>query len=504
MYWKFIFALLLVPCALFSEILFNVPKETSTVLLAILARNKAHTLPTYLKCIDNLDYDKRKIHVYINTNNNIDTTEEILVRWAQEHKNEYASIEIETHNITELSSDRPHDWNAKRFKALAFIRNKSVAKSIGKNADFYFVVDCDNFIAPYTLSYLVAKNKPIIAPLLRSIPEPGDVYSNYFCAVSNTGYYEGHPDYIKIYYGVKRGTFEVPVVHCTYLVKSDVLPLINYIDGTEDYEFVIFSRRARQMQIPQFICNEYPFGSLLHFKTDLSLEEEKARFNTVLASGMNLINPKLPTCQEVFTSIYRNKIWGENQEGCGYSGPGSCLDQTVKYREFLQKFLSDHQIKSVVDMGCGDWTFSRAIDWTGVEYKGFDVADEIVKKNIQLYGSSSIKFEVADGTQQNALPAADLLICKEVLQHLPFSDIENFIKNLDKYKYCLITNDVNPTGETTTNYDVERGGYRCLDLTAPPFCLEAEIVLTYNADPFLKQVILVKSPAAKMQDQKSG
>jgi hypothetical protein len=302
-----------------------------TVLLSILARNKAHTLPTYLNCIDHLEYDKKKISVYINTNNNADNTEAILKNWMQEHQKEYASIEIETHTVDDLESSRPHDWNPKRFNTLALIRNKSMQKALEKKTDFYFVVDCDNFIAPYTLSYLVSKNKPIIAPLLEAIPEPCDPYSNYFCAVSGNGYYENHPDYLEILSKRKKGTFEVPVVHCTYLIQHTVLPLLNYIDGTEDYEFVIFSREARKNQIPQFICNELPFGSLLHFKTDLSFEEEKARFEEVIFSKTNLFNPHdTPTCHKVFSNIYKNKIWGENNQGEGISGQGSSLENTIK------------------------------------------------------------------------------------------------------------------------------------------------------------------------------
>lgn len=496
--WKLLLTSLLTSFLLFSEL---IPKplegsveqeEMPTVLLAILARNKAHTLPTYLNCIDNLEYDKKKISVYINTNNNTDKTEEILKNWIKEHQKDYASIEIEINNINDLGSDRPHEWTAKRFKALALIRNKSMEKALEKETDFYFVVDCDNFIAPNTLSCLVSKNKPIIAPLLKSIPEPGDVYSNYFCAVSSSGYYENHPDYMKILSETEKGTFNVPVVHCTYLIQRDVLPLLSYIDGTEDYEFVIFSREARKKQIPQFICNEQPFGSLLHFKTDLSLNEEKARFEEIISSKVNLLNPNPNlSCQEAFSYIYKNKIWGENNKGEGFSGPGSTLEQTVKYRELLQKFLADHQIKSVVDVGCGDWTFSQAIDWSGIDYKGFDVVEDVIKKNNQLYSSSSIHFEVGDGTKENVLPPADLLLCKEVLQHLTLEDINNFLKNLHLYKYCIITNDINPYGHLTTNYDIKRGEHRYLDLREPPFCLKAEELLTYPSYPFLKQVLLI-------------
>lgn len=490
--WKFFLTVYLIPFLLFSDAPSAPSKEAPTVLLAILARNKAHTLPTYLKCIDNLNYDRKKISVYINTNNNTDQTEEILKNWMQTHQNDYASIAIENHHVNNLENERPHEWNAARFKTLALIRNKSMAKALESRSEFYFVVDCDNFIAPDTLSILVSKDKPIIAPLLKAIPEPGDIYSNYFCAVSSTGYYENHPNYMKIWSGIAKGTFEVPVVHCTYLIKCNVIPQLTYIDGTEDYEFIIFSREARKRGISQFICNEQPFGSLIHFKSDLTLNEEKTRFEEVLASDLNLLDPK-PSVKQVFSHIYTNKTWGTNEKGEGFSGPGSTLEQTVKYRKFLQKFLADHQIKSVVDVGCGCWTFSKTIDWSGIDYRGFDVVEEVVKKNNALYGSSTIHFEVGDGTKQHVLPPADLLICKEVLQHLPFKDVENFLKNLNSYKYCLITNDISPYETITKNSDIERGGWRYLDLKEPPFCLEAQEILTYPAPPFLKQVLLIEN-----------
>jgi hypothetical protein len=477
---------------LFSESIIPHKETSPTVLLSILVRNKAHTLPTYLKCIENLDYDKKKISIYINTNNNVDETEEILKNWISNNAQNYASIEIESHQIQNLDGDNPHEWNARRFKALAAIRNKSLKKAIEKSSDFYFVVDCDNFISPQTLSHLVSKNKPIIAPILKAIPEPGDMYSNYFCAISSTGYYENHPDYAKIWSGSIKGTFNVPVVHCTYLIRRDALPLLNYMDGSNDYEFVIFSREARKHHVDQFICNELPFGTLLHYRTNISLKEERERFQQLLASKCDLHDPN-PSCRDIFSHIYKNKIWGANTQGEGFSGPGSTLEQTQQYRAFLQNFLSEHHIKSVVDAGCGCWTFSRSIDWSGIRYTGFDVVEDVIKKNNLTYRTPTIHFEVGDSTKPNVLPPADLLICKEVLQHLSFEDIKNFLKNMDSYKYCLITNDINPFGQPTVNTDIERGSYRPLDLRAPPFNLEAEEVLTYYAHPFRKQVLLIKT-----------
>lgn len=255
-------------------------EKKKTVLLAILARNKAHVLKEYLEKIENLDYDKKLIYIYINTNNNCDQTKEILLQWIEDNKSLYADINFESVEFDNLTSTKPHDWNAERFHALATIRNKSLQKTKDFHCDYYFVVDCDNFIAPYTLKSLIAHDKPIIAPMLRSIPEENDSYSNFFCAVSPSGYYQAHSDYSHILHRLKIGVFKVPVVHCTYLIKADYLDRLNYIDGTPDYEFVIFSRLARNNHIDQYLCNDRDYGTLLHFFENPTLAEEAALFNT--------------------------------------------------------------------------------------------------------------------------------------------------------------------------------------------------------------------------------
>jgi len=271
------FLLLSFSCALQAE-----EAADKTVLLAVLAKNKAHVLPAYLRSIDNLDYDKKLITVYINTNNNQDSTKELLDAWVEKNGAQYRSIIMESHEVAGASITKPHEWTAERFKVLATIRNKSMQKALEANCDYYFVVDCDNFISPCTLKELIAKNKPIIAPMLRAVPEPCDAYSNYFCDISETGYYKDHPNYRKILYREMTGTFQVPVVHCTYLIQAPYINKLNYIDNTNDYEFVIFSRGAREKGIEQYICNEKDFGTLLHFYSEeMTLAEEAARVATI-------------------------------------------------------------------------------------------------------------------------------------------------------------------------------------------------------------------------------
>lgn len=240
-----------------------------------MARNKAHVLADYLTCIENLEYDKQALAIYINTNNNDDNTREILDEWTKKNKRLYRNIIMDAHNIQNLIPTKPHVWTPQRFKVLGTIRNKSLQIAHMLACDYYFVVDCDNFITPCTLRSLIRKDKPIIAPMLRAVPHPGDTYSNFVCAVNEDGYEKRHPDYIKILRREKVGTFLVPIVHCTYLIKTEFLNLLGYTDETHHHEFIVFSRLARKNGVRQYICNEKKFGVLLHHPGKLSLAEEQ-------------------------------------------------------------------------------------------------------------------------------------------------------------------------------------------------------------------------------------
>jgi hypothetical protein len=71
------------------------------------------------------------------------------------------------------------------------------------------------------------------------------------------------------------------------------------------------------------------------------------------------------------------------------------------------------------------------------------------------------------GDVTDELPAADLLISKDVLQHLSNELVQKFIRNNlkpGKYKWVLLTND-----RGSENADTVPGGYRAIDLAARPF-----------------------------------
>lgn len=233
------------------------------VLLAILAKQKEEMLPLYLECIEALDYPKSSISLYIRTNNNTDGTDRILREWVERVGDLYAEVEFDASDVAEpVQNYAAHEWNTLRFSVLGRIRNLSLQRARERNCAFYFVVDVDNFIRPGTLRELVALNLPIVGPLLRSI-QPGRYYSNYHAEVDDNGYYRQCDQYMWILNQWIRGVHEVPVIHTTYLIRTDVIDKLYYLDQTSRHEYVIFSESARKAGIPQYIDNRQVYGYIV-------------------------------------------------------------------------------------------------------------------------------------------------------------------------------------------------------------------------------------------------
>jgi 2-polyprenyl-3-methyl-5-hydroxy-6-metoxy-1,4-benzoquinol methylase len=172
---------------------------------------------------------------------------------------------------------------------------------------------------------------------------------------------------------------------------------------------------------------------------------------------------------EVFSKIYKEDLWH------GGSGAGSKLENVKEYVDILQKYIDKPEIKTVLDLGCGDWQFSKFLDLSSVSYLGVDVVESVIESNNTSYSASNIKFISRDITTYE-IPKVDLIICKDVLQHLCNKDVVTIlVKIITSSKFSLITNDFNP--ENTENKDIDNGDYRCLDFTLSPFYLDVVTLL---------------------------
>ncbi len=174
----------------------------------------------------------------------------------------------------------------------------------------------------------------------------------------------------------------------------------------------------------------------------------------------------------IFEEIYLNNSWGFG------SGHGSLPSVTRGYRKFLQDFMKDNNIKSVVDFGCGDWQFSKYINWKDIRYIGVETVPNLVTKNQELHGSKNVNF-ILSPDKYYKISVADLLIIKDVLQHLEKGEIIKILKELvPRYRFVLIINNIEP--RRSINVNIKRGGFRPLDLRLHPYNVEATAVYSFG------------------------
>lgn len=166
----------------------------------------------------------------------------------------------------------------------------------------------------------------------------------------------------------------------------------------------------------------------------------------------------------VFTEIYRTGAWGDSES---VSGPGSGLQRTAALRAELAKLIDRLGVKSMLDAGCGDFHWMKAADLGLDSYVGVDVVESLIAHNRRLHSAPGRTFMRADITRDR-LPCADLVLCRECVVHFPDADVKQTLANFCRSgsRYLLAT-----TFTERSNTTIEVGGWRPLNVQAPPFDL---------------------------------
>ncbi len=71
-----------------------VADNTPYVMVVILVRNEAHLLPTFFGYLEELDYPKKSITLWIRSDHNNDSTPEMLDEWLDNHAVEYKFVDV--------------------------------------------------------------------------------------------------------------------------------------------------------------------------------------------------------------------------------------------------------------------------------------------------------------------------------------------------------------------------------------------------------------------------
>lgn len=185
--------------------------------------------------------------------------------------------------------------------------------------------------------------------------------------------------------------------------------------------------------------------------------------------------------KRVFTEVFDKKIWGDIET---VSGPGSMIEYTANLRKELPGLLAKFGIASVLDAPCGDMNWMRLVlaENPSLQYTGGDIVKGLVEQNARNYAGPNVRLVELDITR-DALPKADMMICRDCLFHLPQQKIFDFIDNFrnSDVEYLLTTSYIT---DGNFNTDIHTGFFFPINLLHAPYNFPSETL--YAIDDWIE------------------
>ncbi len=166
------------------------------------------------------------------------------------------------------------------------------------------------------------------------------------------------------------------------------------------------------------------------------------------------------------------------------SGPGSSSKASGAALKFLRRVIHEHNVASILDLGCGDWHWMRELGLPRpsgdrvVRYEGWDASEEMVASLNGEFGSEFIAFKVRDITTE-PLPNVDLIIARDVLFHIDIALVEEMVGRIRGTSRLFATNSfrrVKHNANIEPYMPIEGWGFHKINLDIAPFNLAPSLV----------------------------
>lgn len=164
-----------------------------------------------------------------------------------------------------------------------------------------------------------------------------------------------------------------------------------------------------------------------------------------------------------FDAIFRGRHWGADAPA---SGAGADRSQTQAIEAALPPLLADLGVRSLLDVPCGDFGWMQHVPMPGIDYTGVDLLPALVAAHQARYGAPGRRFLQRD-VLRDALPTADLILCRDLLVHLSFADIARAVSTFRASASTYLLTTTFP--DTQRNEDIVTGDWRPINLERPPF-----------------------------------
>jgi hypothetical protein len=185
--------------------------------------------------------------------------------------------------------------------------------------------------------------------------------------------------------------------------------------------------------------------------------------------------------EQIMSDIYTRSAWGSQESR---SGPSSTSQRTEQLRGQLPQLFSKFNIQSILDCGCGDWSWMSEVDLTNIEYIGVDIVDPLLDYLQTKYKFPNVRFQKMD-VMEDPAETADLWFVRDLLPLYPTSTYTHFFQRFleSNSKYIALTSietdEPNDTGVL--------GIWRTLNLREAPFSLKHPISILPDGKQWRRQ-----------------
>ncbi|QLE03094.1 class I SAM-dependent methyltransferase [Galbibacter sp. BG1] len=195
--------------------------------------------------------------------------------------------------------------------------------------------------------------------------------------------------------------------------------------------------------------------------------------------------------------VYKKKLWGgdsfEYYSGVGSHHPSLVIPYVQTVRSFLKSF---NEPLVVCDLGCGDFNVGKELVSFTKKYWAIDIVPDLMEFNKNKFKAKNLEFLCLDIASHD-WPSADVVLLRQVLQHLSNSEVECITDKLKNYCYVIVTEHL-PEGNYIPNKDIISGqGIRLkknsgINLSMPPFYMKPkeEIQLLSLESPDFRGIIV--------------
>ncbi len=181
------------------------------------------------------------------------------------------------------------------------------------------------------------------------------------------------------------------------------------------------------------------------------------------------------------TELYTKNAWGCLESR---SGATSTIHRTEQLRGQLPQFFSKFNIKSILDCGCGDWTWMSDVDLSDIQYIGVDIVDPLIDYLQSKFSKPGIRFQKMD-VMEDPSETADVWFVRDLLCLYPSSSYSLFFQRFleSNSNYIAIS-----SIDTDEPNDIGiMGIWRRLNLKSAPFALKHPIHILLDGKQWNRQ-----------------